>query len=217
VVQDGESLLDIARTYGVPFSALAAANGLREPISVRPGQRLRLPQAAAPAEKEPEATGKDQARADTKEAATTAGLAAPTPIPVPSGPPAESTGFIWPVAGQVISVFGPKSDGLRNDGINIAAPRGTPVKAIASGVVTYAGNELRGFGNLLLIKHSGGWTTAYAHNEAVLVKRGERVERGQVIARVGNSGRVSEPQLHFELRKGKEAVDPLRYLPKPSV
>jgi murein DD-endopeptidase MepM/ murein hydrolase activator NlpD len=120
--------------------------------------------------------------------------------------------FLWPVNGKIISPFGPKDGGLHNDGINIAAPLGTPVHAADNGVVVYAGNELRGFGNLLLVRHADGWVSAYAHCDALLVKRGDNVKRGQVIARVGQSGNVSAPQLHFELRKGAEAVDPLGQL-----
>jgi len=120
--------------------------------------------------------------------------------------------FLWPVNGKVVSEFGGKADGLHNDGINIAAPLGTPVRATENGVVVYAGNELRGFGNLLLIRHADGWVSAYAHNESLLVTRGETVKRGQTIARVGASGNVPSPQLHFELRRGTEAVDPREYL-----
>jgi murein DD-endopeptidase MepM/ murein hydrolase activator NlpD len=105
---------------------------------------------------------------------------------------------------------------MYNDGINIAAAAGTPVRASEAGTVAYAGNELRGFGNMLLLKHGGGWVTAYAHNKELLVKRGEKVRRGQVIARVGSTGGVDQPQLHFEIRKGKRAVDPLDELPRPS-
>lgn len=120
--------------------------------------------------------------------------------------------FLWPVTGKVVSEFGPLSDGLHNDGINIAAPRGTPVRAAENGVVVYAGNELRGFGNMLLIRHADGFVTAYAHNESLLVERGDTVERGQIIARVGSSGNVDSPQLHFEIRVGTDAVDPREYL-----
>ncbi len=112
----------------------------------------------------------------------------------------------------MVSGFGVKSKGLHNDGINIAAPRGAAVVAAENGIVAYAGNELRGFGNLLLVKHSGGWLTAYAHNERLLVKRGERVRKGQRIADVGSTGTVSTPQLHFELRKGRRAVNPRKHL-----
>ena len=101
---------------------------------------------------------------------------------------------------------------MHNDGINILAPRGTSVRAASNGVVAYAGNELRGFGNLLLIKHSGGWVTAYAHNEKLLVRRGDTVNKGEIIAKVGASGNVVLPQLHFEVRKGKRAINPLKHL-----
>ena len=131
-------------------------------------------------------------------------------IPKPS--PRTGKGFQWPVKGHVISGFGNKSKGLRNDGINIAAPRGAPVVAAENGVVVYAGNELRGFGNLVLIKHTDGWVSAYAHNDRLVVKRGDKVQKGQRIALVGSSGGVTTPQLHFELRKGKRARDPRKYL-----
>lgn len=146
------------------------------------------------------------------ESPPTARLAPETAPTVPVAPELPPTlggsGFIWPARGDVILEFGPKAKGLHNDGINIEAPRGTPVYASAGGVVAYAGNELRGFGNLLLIKHADGWVTAYAHNDELLVKRGDTVKRGQVIARVGSTGNVTKPQLHFELRKGRQAVDP---------
>jgi len=116
--------------------------------------------------------------------------------------------FLLPVNGKLTARFGSVSNGLHNDGINIAAPRGTPVRAAQNGVVAYAGNELKGFGNLLLIRHANGWMTAYAHNDVLLVKRGDQVKRGQVIARVGSTGNVATPQLHFELRHNTEAVDP---------
>lgn len=133
----------------------------------------------------------------------------PTAPVAPEPPPAPGEGgFVWPARGQVVLEFGPKAKGLHNDGINIEAPRGTPVYASAAGVVAYAGNELRGFGNLLLIKHADGWVTAYAHNDELLVRRGDAVKRGQIIARVGSTGNVTKPQLHFELRKGRQAVDP---------
>jgi murein DD-endopeptidase MepM/ murein hydrolase activator NlpD len=137
--------------------------------------------------------------------------AAPPPKPEPKAEPAtppRGGRFLWPVKGKLISGFGPKPDGLHNDGLNIAAPKGTAVVAADNGVVAYAGNELRGFGNLLLLKHSDGWITAYAHLDKVEVERGATVKRGQVIARVGQTGGVSSPQLHFELRKGSQAVDP---------
>jgi murein DD-endopeptidase MepM/ murein hydrolase activator NlpD len=139
-------------------------------------------------------------------------MAAIPPEPEPEPAPRGSERFLWPVKGKVISSFGPKKGGFNNDGINIAAPEGATVVAADNGVVAYAGNELRGFGNLLLIRHADGWVTAYAHNEKLLVKRGERVKRGQAIAQIGSTGSVSAPQLHFEVRKGTDPVDPLKYL-----
>jgi murein DD-endopeptidase MepM/ murein hydrolase activator NlpD len=127
--------------------------------------------------------------------------------------PAQTGGmFLWPVRGRVLASYGSGPDGTHNDGINIAAPRGAPVEAVDAGVVAYAGNELRGYGNLLLVKHPNGWISAYAHCDLILVKRGDKVARGQVIARVGSTGNVSEPQLHFELRRGSRAVDPREFL-----
>jgi len=125
----------------------------------------------------------------------------------------DATGkFIWPIDGKIISPFGRRNSGVHNDGINIAAEPGTPVKAADSGVVVYGGNELVAYGNLLLIRHSTGYVTAYAHNKKLLVKRGDSVRQGQTIALVGSTGDVDRPQLHFEIRKGDRAVDPNRHL-----
>jgi murein DD-endopeptidase MepM/ murein hydrolase activator NlpD len=125
--------------------------------------------------------------------------------------------FSWPVRGRVLATYGVAAGGAHNDGINIAAAKGAPIAAVDAGVVAYAGNELRGYGNLVLIKHPSGFISAYAHCEELLVKQGEKVNRGQVIAKVGATGGVSEPQLHFELRRGKRAVDPREFLaPAPS-
>ncbi len=147
---------------------------------------------------------------------------APLPAPPPPAqakaepsdvpPPAAGRGFAWPVDGPVLSDFGPKGGGMHNDGINIGAARGASVRAAEAGTVVYAGNEMRGFGNLLLIQHEDGWVTAYAHNETLLVKRGDRVKKAQTIARVGSTGGVAAPQLHFEIRRGNRAVNPMDYL-----
>ena len=120
-----------------------------------------------------------------------------------------SARFRWPVLGPTISQFGPKQNGLFNDGINISALEGTPIKAAEDGVVAYVGNELEGYGNLLLLTHENGFVTAYAHASQLLVKRGDRVKRGQIIGRVGKTGRVEIPQLHFEIRVGSKPVPPL--------
>jgi YD repeat-containing protein len=139
-------------------------------------------------------------------------VAAVAPAEVPAPAPRSGKLFLWPVKGKILSSFGAKSGGLSNDGINIAADRGATVRAAENGVVVYAGNEIPGFGNLVLVRHADGWVTAYAHNDALLVTKNDRVERGQPIAAVGSSGNVSAPQVHFEIRKGSEPVDPLPYL-----
>jgi len=131
----------------------------------------------------------------------------------PVGPPiGDAPAFAWPVNGRVISDFGTTANGGKNDGINIAAPLGAPIKASASGIVTYAGDELKDYGNLVLIKHTGGYTTAYAHADRLLVSRGENVSRGQVIGYAGQTGDVSTPQLHFEIRAAATPVNPRSYL-----
>jgi murein DD-endopeptidase MepM/ murein hydrolase activator NlpD len=116
------------------------------------------------------------------------------------------------VRGRIIAGFGPKPNGQQNDGINLAVPEGTPIKAAEEGVVAYAGNELKGYGNLVLIRHPNGFVTAYAHASELLVKRGDSIKRGQTIAKAGQTGTVNSPQLHFEIRKGSAPVDPTQYL-----
>ena len=132
--------------------------------------------------------------------------------PPPSSDVKASNRFVWPVRGQIISGFGGRASGVHNDGINIAAEPGSTVKAADGGVVVYAGNELAGYGNLLLIRHSNGFVTAYAHNKKLLVSKGDNVRQGQTIALVGSTGDVDRPQLHFEIRRGDRAVDPARFL-----
>jgi murein DD-endopeptidase MepM/ murein hydrolase activator NlpD len=130
--------------------------------------------------------------------------------------PTDSGGapsFRWPARGRMISGAGAMTNGQQNDGINLALPEGTPVHAAEDGVVAYAGSELKGYGNLVLVRHSNGFVTAYAHASEIMVKRGDQVRRGQVIAKSGQTGNVSSPQLHFEIRKGSTPVDPTQYLP----
>jgi murein DD-endopeptidase MepM/ murein hydrolase activator NlpD len=208
-VNSGETVYGVARQHGVDAYDLVSLNKLTPPFDLFEGQRLRIPGrgVAPPAVAAAPATRPAETRP--------AGVTPRTTEALPP-PPATAGTFIWPVEGRVISDFGAKGGGRFNDGINIAAPEGAAVRAAGAGVVAYSGNELRGFGNMLLIKHAGGWVTAYAHNQELLVNRGDTVDRGQVIARVGSTGGVDQPQLHFELRKGKKAVDPLDYLRRPS-
>lgn len=130
-----------------------------------------------------------------------------SPVKEPQEPVSQASSFSWPLQGDVIKGFGGG-----NNGLNIAAPQGTPVKAAADGKVAYVGNEARGFGNVILVKHDGGWITAYAHIEKALVSRGQAVTQGQTIAKVGSTGNVQSPQLHFEIRKGMKGVDPKKHL-----
>ena len=144
-----------------------------------------------------------------------ANVAAPTDLldkeALAEGPGAVPK-FRWPANGRVIAGYGPTTNGQQNDGINIALPENTPVKAAEDGVVAYAGNELKGYGNLVLVRHPNGYVTAYAHAKELLVKRGDQVKRGQMIARSGQTGNVNAPQLHFEIRKGATPLDPTKFL-----
>jgi murein DD-endopeptidase MepM/ murein hydrolase activator NlpD len=140
--------------------------------------------------------------------------ASPEPATKPKGQASAPGKFRWPAKGRVIASFGPRADRTQNDGINILVPQGTSVVAAEGGTVAYAGSELKGYGNLVLIRHEGNWVSAYAHNETLLVKRGDKVERGQAIAKAGKTGAVDQPQVHFELRQGSKPVDPMPHLEK---
>lgn len=211
LVKRGDYLSLIAKNQNVDMYAIARLNGLKSPYTIYAGQRLVLPDHNPPA---PVTVSNTAPPAPKRGSITAKPVTKSKSKSVPAPPVRTGKGFAWPVRGKLLSSYGGKREGLQNDGINIAAPRGAAVQAAENGVVAYAGNELRGFGNLLLLKHSGGWITAYAHNEALLVKRGDKIRKGQTIARVGSSGSVQKPQLHFELRKGKKAINPMKYLPK---
>lgn len=233
VVNRGDTLLSIAQRNRVPVAELAKANGIDAKAPLKLGQKITVPgakSAAAPAAVQPAvaaaqpaavaapATKMAAAEPASKEKArlaqaTTTPEAAVAETPVKT---AEATGalptFRWPVRGRVVTGYGAKTNGKSNDGINVAVPEGTPVKAAEDGVVAYSGNELKGYGNLILVRHSNGYVTAYAHASELLVKRGETIKRGQIIAKSGQSGEVGSPQLHFEIRKGSSPVDPLQFL-----
>lgn len=225
IVKAGETGIAIARAYGLTWRDLIALNQLKEPFVLAVGQRLRLsPQfTPVPAAAPPSQTLEQRARAFdiSIDDVMTGGQPAagrptpngsdprPAPLPVVTG---TAPAFRWPLPGRIISGFGAKPGGRFNDGVNLKASTGEAVRAAGDGVVAYAGDAIPGFGNLLLVKHAGGWVTAYAHNEALLVARGARVKAGEVIARAGQSGAVAEPQLHFELRRGRTPVDPARVI-----
>ncbi len=204
-VRKGETGYGISRRYGVTASALMQVNDIKPPYRLSVGQKLRLPGGA-------DNTSMTQTASSARNAPQKSRPATGRTIAMPTPPPRSSSGFVWPVTGKLASRFGPREGGLHNDGINILAKEGTPVKAAEAGVVVYASNALEGYGNLLLLKHSGGWITAYAHNERLLVRPGQKIQKGQVVARVGSTGGVTVSQLHFEIRKGRRALDPLRHL-----
>lgn len=227
-MRSGESLYGISRSYGITVAELQQANGITDPRSVPAGTVLRVPGRGgssyepAPAVAQqvavapPEVPSTHQPRVINRKTQT---VALPSSEDVSTGaisPPAQprsaSDKLRWPVSGRIISGFGQRSDGTHNDGINLSVPPGTSVHAAEQGTVAYAGSELKGYGNLILVRHDNGWVTAYAHNDQLLVKRGDKVQRGQVIAKAGRTGSVDQPQLHFELRQGSKPVDPVPFL-----
>ncbi len=219
-VERGETLYSVSRRYNVDTRSLALLNGMGRPWTVWPGDELLLPPLARDqGRRTASATATVLASATTTATATATTTAKTTAkTKTPTAPkPAETTKtvaeFIWPVTGAVVKGFGTGADGQRNDGVNISVPAGTKVAAAASGEVVYAGDELVGFGNLVLIRHPGGWVSAYAHAETLLVKEGDEVVQGQPVAEAGATGNAQSPQVHFELRKGKEPVDPTQHLP----
>jgi len=210
-VQKGETLYSISRLYGTDTTTLAKQNGLKAPWTLSIGQTLIVPAqkgTSSPSEKTSTASSSTTA---TKAQTSSSTKVSKGHIKLPDAPKSSGT-FAWPVSGKVISSYGLSSNGKHNDGINISASKGTPIKAAENGIVAYTGNEIKGYGNLILIKHSNGWITAYAHADSILVKKGETVKKGQTIAKVGSTGNVKNPQLHFEIRKGTKAVDPKKYL-----
>jgi len=200
-VQRGETLWGICTTYGVNMTSVCMYNGIRDPQNIRAGERLFIPGAKRVVRVAPGAGE---------------GTAAPAPPEFSQGGPApRGLRFLWPVAsGRVTSGFGPRNGG-RHDGIDIAAPRGTPVRAAESGKIVYSGNGIRGYGNLIIVQHRNQYSTVYAHNHRNLVSVDARVERGQRIATVGSTGRSSGNHLHFEIRRKVKPVDPMKYLRKP--
>ncbi|MDT7933505.1 MAG: LysM peptidoglycan-binding domain-containing M23 family metallopeptidase [Sphingomonadaceae bacterium] len=186
----------IAGAQPRPAARGAAANGAQARATATPGLLKPAP-------------------ARTAAAATAASNAPPasSAAPVPAVAEAPAIRLDWPLTGRLLSGFGRKASGQVNDGINIAAVAGAPVRAAADGEVLYAGSGVAAFGGLILIRHADGWVTAYGHNETLMVAKGDRVTRGQTIARAGATGEVDSPQLHFELRRGRTPVNPLTALP----
>ena len=232
VVKDKDTVDSISRRYGVSSQTIIDRNNLKAPYTIKPGQSLAMPgarfvqdsygeaptqQTAAANPNAPSSVKREglapppgSSQSEAPRSAAPAGEPTPLakPVSVPATPPSR---MAWPVQGKVVSSYG-TSGGQKNDGIDIAAAKGTAVKAADGGKVVYAGNEVARMGNLLLIEHPGGYITAYANNESLSVKKGDVVKKGQIIAKVGNSGGTAEPQLHFEVRRAGKTVDPATVL-----
>ena len=235
-VLSGDTLYSLSRKYSVPVNDLAVMNKLTPPFNLKVGQKIRVPNLARVAV---ESAGKTtvkvveksqkvsvenksvQQKADAK--MSTDKVASKQSEKKISSDPSKklpkinarsSSKFSWPVRGKILSNYGAKTNGLVIDGINIGATRGAVVGAAENGVVAYAGNEVKGMGNLIIIQHDDGWMTVYAHMDSMVVRRGARVSVGQKIGTVGKTGKVDSPQLHFEIRKGTKAYNPTSYLKK---
>lgn len=223
-VRQGESIYKISRTYNVDMTSLVEANGIKRPYPIAPGQWLVIPSATADEKITRSYQAKtlktkpklmDKGRIPAKQMALS--RKKDTNIkPVQNyGVFRSASGsgkFGWPVRGSILAGFGPQKAGVYNDGINIRVKEGEKVLSAEDGEVVYTGKGLKGYGNMLIIKHRDGYITAYAHNREIVVRKGQRVKRGQVVSYAGATGNVDSPQLHFAIRRGKKALDPLEYL-----
>ena len=193
IVKSGESLYRIGKAYDLSYAELARVNKLRDPNQIRVGQKLFIPGAA-------------------RQLPVEMISPADSTVNIPESSDLPDDGIVWPVVGGINSHFGRRGASF-HDGIDISAPEGTPIKAIGSGEVIYS-DQLRGYGNLVILRHSGGLVSVYAHNQVNLVHQGQVVGQGDMIAKVGSTGRVTGPHLHLEIRKNNVAQDPLLYLPQ---
>lgn len=198
VVRAGDTLYSIAFDAGVDYRALAKWNRIAPPYVIYPGQRIRLtrPATRSPQTAKPKTTGTPRAQTTAKSKPATA--------------PVAARGWSWPTEGRVIRRYSTRQ---ASKGIDIAGRRGQTIRAAAAGRVVYAGSGLRGYGELIIVKHNETFLSAYAHNRKILVKEGSKVSRGQPIAEMGSTG-TDRVKLHFEIRRRGRPVDPLQYLPK---
>lgn len=209
-VKKGQTLYRISKAYNVPVEDIMKANNIDDPSSLKVGEKLFIPGAEKEIDVEPyseevKSWEKYESPAQRNKSDGTQKNDDIREIP-------SSSGFIWPVRGKIFSGF-ENSRARRHDGIDISAPEGTPIRASASGKVIYSGSGIRGYGNIIIIKHANNYFTVYAHNKENHVLEGDIVKQGQIIGRVGDTGKASGPHLHFEIRKGKTPVDPLKLLP----
>ncbi|MET6679184.1 amidase activator ActS [Citrobacter amalonaticus] len=197
-VKRGDTLYRISRTTGTSVKDLARLNGISPPYTIEVGQKLKL------------GGSKTVSSKSTKKSTTKTAARPSSSVPQSSWPPVGQRCWRWPANGKVILPYSTADGG--NKGIDISAARGTPVYAAGAGKVVYVGNQLRGYGNLIMIKHSEDYITAYAHNDTMLVNNGQSVKAGQKIATMGSTDAASV-RLHFQIRYRATAIDPLRYLP----
>ena len=195
VVEKHQTLFRICKTYEVDLREVAWLNGITDPHQIATGQRVFIPGAKKVLKVEIYID-------DIVEASNDGGEEKGLP---------QRWNFIWPVEGSRTDLF-EGAEGKRHQGVDIASPQGTPIKASSAGRVIYSGNTIKGYGNLVIVRHSEEWATVYAHNQVNLVEEGTRVEKGQIIGKVGQTGRASGPHLHFELRRNNQAVNPMLYL-----
>ncbi len=223
MVKPGDTGIAIARAYAVPWSRIVEANGLSDPFILSVGQRIRIPGAETPSEQTLEAraaafkldiedilTGGEPAQGGQA-----AALPAPSDRPLPAGiavgePSRFTGGFIWPARGVLATRFGPAGEGEVNQGIEISTAPTAPIRASSDGVVAFVGNNVAGYGGMILIRHGNGWITAYGRAASTTVTRGQTVKRGDIIGATGNG---TGPKLYFEMRKSRVPVDPLKQLP----
>jgi len=198
VVRRGQTLWRIAKVYGVEINVLAGANGISDTSSLETGQVLFIPGAAAVRDVPAYPAPLDSATAD---------------IPPATADDDRKAKWLWPVKnGEVLSYFGAPRRTHRHQGIDIRGRDGQPVRATRPGRVTYSGSGMRGYGKTVIVDHGNGMSSLYAHNSSLVVRKGERVERGEIIAKVGRSGNASTEHCHFEIRRRDKPVDPLGYL-----
>ncbi len=193
MVRPGENLFRIGQAYDINHETLARLNGIREPSQLRAGQRILIPGA-------------------TRQLPVDIITPAEPPSETPTLPDPVEERFLWPLNGTINSGFGPRGATF-HDGVDISAPEGTPVRAIEKGEVIYS-DQLKGYGNIVIVRHTDGIVSVYAHNQANVVREGQTVSRGDIVATVGSTGRVTGPHLHFEIRRNNTAQDPSRYFPR---
>jgi murein DD-endopeptidase MepM/ murein hydrolase activator NlpD len=212
----------VSRLFDTTTTEIVRLNNLKKPYRLKVGQDLRLPSKAPKiqnkkvivadiASRQKVATVDREILPPLNEELHQKAIIESRPIKSPNqaiGDKTDKLSFIKPVSGQIISDYGPKSDGLHNDGINIKAAKGDAVRASETGVIVYTGQEIEGYGKMILIRHHDGYLTSYAHLDKILAKNGDKIKRGQVIGTVGTTGNVESPQLHFEIRKRRDAINP---------